>query len=437
MRRQSVLRGVDAMKAAFYEKDITPPLGDFLVGSYCRWFAEDVLDPLFVRAAVIESNGRRVAIIGIDACEFPDDLHDAVAKRIMEYTGISPENILISVTHTHKGIPIESSPEIDAYADEPYKNVVYRLIADCAILASRRLSDVAVRFGSGYADDIAFNRNYILRNGTYRTNKFTDIVDTLSGIDPDVPFLFFRDKDGTPKGAIVSYACHQDVNPGTAYSGAFAYVLAQELKKQYGNDFVTVFLPGACGDINHIDPNIVEMPKDWYIHMGKRLGEEVIQAEKTAGPVEGDTLAVCKELVELPLRAHTNESVLKEKEKFVKARQLTSIRNIAFFHATSNEKTVKHYLQVIRIGDVYLYAYPGEIYVDFGLAIKKRSPSAKNIIATLANGGCGYVATRKAFDKQSMLYETMLCRLACLDPEAGYIMNDKLIAFSNRLKRES
>ena len=57
MRRQSVLRGVDAMKAAFYEKDITPPLGDFLVGSYCRWFAEDVLDPLFVRAAVIESNG--------------------------------------------------------------------------------------------------------------------------------------------------------------------------------------------------------------------------------------------------------------------------------------------------------------------------------------------------------------------------------------------
>ena len=94
------------MSASFYEKDITPPLGCFLAGYYINHVAEDVLDTLHARSVVIESKGKTAAIIEIDSCEFPDDLHDAVINRIFEYTGIEPSNVMVTVNHTHKGIPI-------------------------------------------------------------------------------------------------------------------------------------------------------------------------------------------------------------------------------------------------------------------------------------------------------------------------------------------
>ena len=65
---------------------ITPPLGCFLAGYYINHVAEDVLDTLHARSVVIESKGKTAAIIEIDSCEFPDDLHDAVTNRIFEYT---------------------------------------------------------------------------------------------------------------------------------------------------------------------------------------------------------------------------------------------------------------------------------------------------------------------------------------------------------------
>lgn len=432
------------MRAAFYEKDITPPLDCYLCGAHRRFNAEDVLTPLFVRAAVIEAGGVKLAMVGIDACEFPDDLHDAVTERIEKYAGIAPENVLISVTHTHKGIPIQSDPDIRAYDDEPYKNVAYRLIADSVILADKRLKESEVTFGMGYAEDISFNRNFIMRDGTYLMNEYNnpEVVGTLSGIDPEVPVLFFRQEDGTPQGAVVSFACHNDVNPGSAYAGGFPYILSQELKKKYGENFVTVYFAGASGDINHINPQEFNpqgppMPTDCYIHMGKRLAEEVIGAIKESEPLTDKTLAVSKELLDLPLRAHDNESVLQDIAKFMEMKRLDPIRNITHFHSCSHETSKPYFVQVLRIGDVYIFTYPGEIYVDFGLELKKRVSSQKNMIATLANGGCGYVPTRQAFDEKSRLYETMLCFDACVDKEAGYIINDKLIEMADKLKNKN
>ena len=78
------------MRAAFYEKDITPPLGCYLAGYYINHTAEDVLDPLYVRTAVLESDGTVAAFIDIDSCELPDDLHDAVTGRITTSPGILP-----------------------------------------------------------------------------------------------------------------------------------------------------------------------------------------------------------------------------------------------------------------------------------------------------------------------------------------------------------
>ena len=429
------------MKVGFYEKDITPPLGCYLAGYYTNYNAEDVLDPLYVRAAVIIGDEEPVAIVSIDACEFPQDMHDIVTKRIYEYTKIESKNVLLSVNHNHKGIPIDDNPELKAYGDRPYKDVVYRLIADCVTLAYRRAREAKPFYGCGMADDISFNRTFIMKDGTYRTSEYynPDVVSALSGIDPQVSVLFFKDNDGKPVGAILSFAVHQDCTPGAAYSGAFAYVLSNEMKKIYGSDFTTVYLAGTSGDINHIDIEAIRngtLKDDFYIYMGKRLAEEAQKAMNNSVDVVGKKVESQKELVCIPKRTFDKATFMESFGEAIANADMTLLRNVAFYEANYNQPQMDVYLQCIVVGDVIIYAYPGEIFVEFGLDIKRRSPSSKNLIATISNTGCGYVPTKKAFEPQSRLYEIQLCYGSCLDPEAGYMMTDKLLEYSQKLLSE-
>lgn len=82
------------------------------------------------------------------------------------------------------------------------------------------------------------------------------------------PCLYFCVISGKPRGAVVTFACHQDCTPGVRYSGAFSHVLSNEMKKEFGENFITVFLAGTSGDINHVGPRLHGyMPDDIYIKM--------------------------------------------------------------------------------------------------------------------------------------------------------------------------
>ena len=52
---------------------------------------------------------------------------------------------------------------------------------------------------------------------------------------------------------------------------------------------------------------------------------------------------------------------------------------------------------------------PGEIFVELGLAIKRRSPFKTTIVIELCNDAPGYLPTRKAFVEGS--YETVNSRI--------------------------
>jgi hypothetical protein len=50
-------------------------------------------------------------------------------------------------------------------------------------------------------------------------------------------------------------------------------------------------------------------------------------------------------------------------------------------------------LSAIRIGDLVIAANPFELYCQFGLDIRRRSPAKHTMIAQLTNGCLGYVPT--------------------------------------------
>jgi hypothetical protein len=78
----------------------------------------------------------------------------------------------------------------------------------------------------------------------------------------------------------------------------------------------------------------------------------------------------------------------------------------------------------------------GEIYVNFGLRIKKESPFEYNLVIENSNSFGGYIPTREAFVEGSDLYEISLCEGSRHAPEAGDMMVDRLLEMGAELKGE-
>ncbi len=67
-------------------------------------------------------------------------------------------------------------------------------------------------------------------------------------------------------------------------------------------------------------------------------------------------------------------------------------------------------IMAVRIGDLGVVGMPGEIFVEYGLQIKERSPFAHTMTVELANDYIGYTPTDKALGQGS--YESRLARSA-------------------------
>ena len=429
------------MRAAFYECDVTPPLGGFIFGHFKRIFAQNVHDRLYAKAVVVEDAGEVVAILAVDACGLPEEMHDIVTQRIFEYTGITPDRVCITSNHTHSGAPVLGTSVVGCSADATYKDVFYRLCADAVMLAYKRLETVEVKFGATEIRGLSFCRDFVMEDGTLITNGRgrKGMVRPLDDPDPALPVLMFY-QDGKPIGAFVNFACHScslgllyTNDPG--YSGDYSSELAKQLKAHYGNDFVTIFLLGTCGDVSHRDHMnfVYPDPPLWFREMGKRLAEGVIRVAEQAEPVPGG-VGVLKEVIQIERRMPTEQEAVELAQKYME-KDGVGMRALNLLHyvAANTEKYSKLLVQVIRIGDVCISALPGEIFSTYGLGIKAASPFKRNIVVENCNSYCGYVPSKQAFSENSNLYEASLCHGSCLIPEAGEIIQNKALELSGKL----
>ncbi|MBQ8311456.1 MAG: neutral/alkaline non-lysosomal ceramidase N-terminal domain-containing protein [Clostridia bacterium] len=427
------------MRAAFYECDITPPLGCNMPGYYCANPAEDVLERLYAKALVVEDGGNYAAIVALDTCEYVDEMTDIVTKRVYDYTGIPAESICIHVVHTHKGAPVEEASWTGQPCDREYRDVYYRLAADAIILAYQRLDTAEARFGRSTVPGIAFNRNYVRDDGKIVSFGVGDrkLDHMLAGVDEELPVMVFE-RAGKPIGALISFACHQDCVDATAYSSDYSGVMAQELKKVYGEDFVSLFMIGTAGDINHIanDPAVQQQrPPRWYREMGRRMAKQALEAIAEAKPVGGG-VGVMKENIRIARRMTDAESTKKQLDYWLKnGGGMMRISNLVYYDKVNRDAYSDLVLQSIRIGNTCITVYPGEIYVNFGLRVKAESPFENNFVIENSNCFGGYIPTPEAFGENSDLYEISLCFGSRHVPEAGDIMTDRLLEMARELKK--
>ncbi|MFW6039215.1 MAG: hypothetical protein ACOC9P_01920 [bacterium] len=430
-----------SLHAGFCEVSITPQR--FPIRTY--WSTvETVVDPLYAHAAVIHDGTTVVAFLSLDLVIVEYDYVQRIRQRISAACPIPGECIMVCATHNHACPAVVERPwsqKEEAYIDEMVERA-----AEAVIDAYQRMVPVTVGTGRGYEGRVSFNRRYIRKNGSVISQPPFNIVDRdvlfAEGIiDPEVGVLSVRDASGKVIGMLVNFACHA-VHLMGQLSAGFPGVMCDRLKATYGDDFVCVYLNGACGNVihrNYSDP----AHEDTKEKIGTILADDAVRIEQDITYVEQAPITARSTQVRIAYREIAGlEKNLDNLAAFNVFQGLMqkgwykwSLERLKQMHARRDHEEAE--LQVLTIGDTVFGTVPAEYFAQDALRIKEASPVESTFVVSLANGWLGYIPHREAFDRIGG-HESTWCISSKMEPAAGDIMADGILELiENRPVEES
>ena len=412
--------------------DITPQVGMPMAGYYHDRGAEGVLDPLYSKAMVIECGGERVALVALDLIRIQRGITDAARAAIEQATGIKPGAIMVSATHAHTGpeLAYRGLPGADHAASATliadYVAALPAKIAESVRLANEGLQPAQLATAKGRCEDLAFNRRYYLRDGTVGWNPGKlnpNVVMPAGPTDPEVTVLYAEKPGATgPAQSLATYvnfAMHPDTCGGNQISADWPGALGRVLAAYHGTNHVTLVANGTCGNLNHVDPSWrwTQATTAEQQRVATLLGATVFQAYKHLTPVAPGPLRAKSELVELalpdvsPARAEAARLTLATTKDDRGTNFMRLVRSYRTLDIAAREgKPYRVEVQVIALGrDVAWVSLPGEIFVELGLSIKKRSPFPCTFLVELANESVGYVPDHRSYAEGNYEPESARC----------------------------
>jgi neutral ceramidase len=427
---------------------ITPPLGIPLAGQYFDRGAEAIHDDLYAKAMVIESEGTRIAIVSCDLVEVTSELVSKARSTAAKLTGIAPDHIMVSATHSHTG-PILSSGSTmytvkgkTAELLDHYLANLPGLIAESILKANEALRPAGISFGLGHEESISYNRRFFMKDGTVGWNpgKLNPMIIKPAGpIDPEVSVLYAESPAGEAIATYVNFALHLDITGGLEISADLPFTLSSILGTFKSPGMITLFGQGCCGNINHINVNS-EKPQFGHVEaqrIGTVLAGEVVKTYTRLEPLVVDKISTRDEIVKLPLAEILATELPKAREIAARFGQpeaapfmemVNAYKVIGVFERKGRPLDAE--IQVMALGEkCAIVSLPGEIFTELGMYIKSRSPFSYTMVVELANGSIDYVPDRKAFVEGN--YEPVSARCA---PGSGEILVEKALQLLNDLK---
>ncbi len=399
----------------------TPPKPTLEVGvGVVNISGEDavVLDPIHVKAVVFRQGTEQFALVECDVTSLPNDIIAPTREKAAQKTGIPLRNITLAATHTHMA--------------GTHKDLTGSVV-EAITQAQAALQPVTLKSGTGQQFHVSFNRRYFMKDGSVVFNPMflnPDIVRPAGTIDPDVGVVLFYDATGKPVSSLVNFALHLDIvkeygavyqNTGAgspkAVSADFPYWIDEAFKRDYGKQFKSVFLTGACGNINHWDFS-KPGPQSGHKTKARQVGDSVyraIQRELPRLAEEAPMLAARSRILNVPLQQFTgaelnwatqvDDAKLSrrseepgERRQFLDNVKKKRILWLAEQRKKGNVATMPLEVQVFRLtANTAIVTLPGEMFVEHGLSIKNNSPFENTIIVELANQSIAYVPNKKAF----------------------------------------
>ena len=394
------------------EVEITPPVGTQLAGGLTPRPSVGVEDPLYAKAIVIESGGVKLAYIVLDLSFLLRRHGDRAAELASGCTGIAADHIVWSVTHTHTG-PYTAhffGGEQEGVIDEAWLEGIPEKFAECVARADAARVPARMSRLRGFEPCLAHNRRLTFKDGrainTWNLGSADDDVQCVGSagpLDPELGILAFDDLKGNLLSVLFHFTLHANTNFGARFSGDYPAVVASRMREQFGPDVSTLFLNGACADLNCCGQR--------HTGAGNILADRIIERLKHRKPTEEAVpVGSMKREVTVPFRDFTVDQEERIKMSGWSPEGQEVFRKELEFMRSAGDTEAKTILQAWHIGDVGFASLPGELFVEWGLKIKRDSPFPWTYPVELGGDYQGYLVTQQAWEAGG--YESLISRVA-------------------------
>lgn len=400
-----------ALRAGAAKVDVTPAEKD-LPKSY-----EGILDHLYSRAIVVDNGTASAALISLDAGAIPDPLWQGVTKQVESELGIPAKNVFITATHTHSAPGQQGA----AYTQK---------IVESVRLAKQRLAPARIGYGTGVSY-INVNRNII----DPKTKRWWEGPNYDGPSDKTVAVVKFETLSGDPIAVYYNYAMHGvTVGQLDLVSGDAPGTTSKYIEDSFDDKIVALWSSGAAGDQNPIyfqqtfdlrdirikdyakrgidisnamppggqglnkkDPTVIKLmnqQKQMILSMGQFLGEEVMHVMRGMDRMEtGVQIEARQENVSCP------------------GRERTDTGRAGYPGTYKDAAPVEIRLGLLKLGDIMIGAVNAEVFNLIAQRLKKESPYARTMMATLTNGSArsGYIPNDEAYGMYT--FEVLSSRL--------------------------
>ena len=403
--------------------DITPPVGSLMAGSLRPRASVGIDDPLLCKAMVLGNDETRIALVTLDLIAWTRRRSDAARARIAAEAGIPSECVLINCSHTHSGPYTDESIYLEGELDQPYLARVTAAIGEAVCQAAKYPKPVTVGTVKTTFGGVGRNRRFLRPDGgainAWLATPEEGSLPLAGPTDDDLMAWVFFSGDA-PVATLWNYTVHVNAHFGTSFSADYPGKVAAFLQDEFGADFFSLFLPGACGDIN----NFVG-----FEATHQRLSEAMLDVVRQARPGTSEALGALWREARLGVR---DREAFQEAEITEKWPDCVDVfENEDRMLKADPHDDVVTVLQALRIGDGAVAATPGETFAQLGMDIKARSPYPVTAVAELCNDIIGYIPTLEAFRQGG--YETFRSRWARVVPGSGEKIVDELVEMLGRV----
>ena len=481
------------LQAGAAKADISPAIGIQIAGDIGRKRpCTGVLEPIYARALVLKHREQRYCIVTVDVLAIDTPWADEVRRRAQQMFGLDPKAVLVHATQNHAAPSIgnhmcrDEWPLIpaehdwlrggDARYNEPALTGMLAAIGQ----ALANLTPVTVAAGRALDNRVAFNRRYIMRDGSHVCQPALcdpEVVQPEGPADPEVGVVTFTNQTGQVVAALLHHTSHpahgfwgNEVHPG--WPGAWC----REMETHFGSACTPLVINGCCGNIMHfnfLNPDQAPLGGT-HTEMGRLLAESTHRALRDLRPVPVKAFGWVHRVLPIPRRKISAKLVAQARAKLKKTSgpawttipgSTTSIRKttgvtqparpappadphvvrvewdwvyavglLDIVDERRTSPTFPYEMQAVRFGDVAILSLMGEPFVEAQLRIKQKTPFAFLQVAHMSNGYCGYIPTREALAGGG--YETRTSRGSRLAPEALEMIEQASVNLLKKLAKQ-
>ena len=423
------------MKCGYSKKNINPPVGITIAGSYELRYSKAIIDDLHARAVAFVDGEASAIIVSVDLCHMQTVDQDMCRERISQRTGVPADAIAILCTHTHAGPHVSVAPPHMAKDDsklieliEEYVVFLRNRVIESACEAFENAFPAKLYSASGKAENVSNIRRYLMKDGTTVTNPGVhnpEIEAALGEPNTTVKLLKIV-REGAKNLYMVNFGMHATTVHGGIYISAdYPGVVCSTLEKAL--DVECMFVQGAEGDACQINvrpsKELLELrerddenrsrDKLVAVYSGQSIAAEVLKMHLLAKEVKSDGVAFKKCSVTVPSNktGGSYEDALKIQELYRQGRHhelpykemalVTVVANANRVIRMKDEPDSYVYpVSVFAIGEIAFVCLPGEPFTEIRNRIDSISAFGENtIVCALANCKTQYFPTTKAFSE--------------------------------------